>query len=373
MASEVRAREFTAVGIRRARKFLDEVRNDPEARREPPRELLEEPECTRTFRGKLTVDRERPVFASRREIGEYLAPKLRPFGASIADRTSLWSWLGMFHFGRTVRVVNGAAQLSPLDETFVIDPLDSQNLRGIHRHYLRSAWQLYEVHGDNAAFLLNQSPTARGFIADRVFQSQRIFNSAGVVPLILGLYTNGNRPKRGFQGRPGGLRHLLRVLDQLERTHDVYGMPPEALVRILPPEFKPWTNGAPPQGDAPDGAARNEPDTGEPSGQSGGEEGSQSDASPSESGMPVPHDPKLDEWEARVRLRGRGALRYKRFRATVSVDAATGALHGRIKSPKGRWVGEVSAENVTGFARALRRHVDEYLVRGRGASDRVSR
>ena len=208
------------------------------------------PDYTRPFGGDLSVDFRWHPFASRREIGEYLAPRLRPFRAWIGDRTSFWSWLGMYHFEETVRIVDGAVQLSPLDEMFVLDPLDEQNLRGIHRHCLRSAWQVYEIHGEKAAFLLDQPPTARGDIADRIFQSQRIFNSVGIVPLILGLYTDGKRPKRGFQGRPGGLRHLLRVLDQLERTHDIYGMSPEALVRVLPKEFDPWVDGGPLRGDA---------------------------------------------------------------------------------------------------------------------------
>ena len=167
----------------------------------------------------------------------------------------------MFHFEDTVRIVDGRATLSPLDETFVIDPGDDQNLRGMHRHYLRSAWQLYEVHGNHAAFLLDQPPTARGDIADRILQSQRIFNSVGIVQLILRLYTEGRRNKRGFRDKPGGLRHLLRVLDQFERTYDVYGMSPQAVARILPLEFEPWwTNGAaaasgPPEGSGPRGAS----------------------------------------------------------------------------------------------------------------------
>ena len=41
----------------------------------------------------------------------------------------------------------------------------------------------------------------------------------------------------------GGLRHLLRVLDQLERTYDVYGMEPDALLSILPEEFRQWDGG----------------------------------------------------------------------------------------------------------------------------------
>ena len=344
MAREVRAREFTVRGIARARQFLEEVRQNPRGPKTPPRELLGGAEYTRPFRGELTVQQRWHGFRSRREIGEYLAPRLEPFRTWISDRTSFWSWLGMFHFEDTVRIVDGAARLSPLDETFVIDRNDKQNLRGIHRHCLRSAWQLCEVHGEDAAFLLDQLPWARGFIADRVFQSQRIFNSAGIVPLILGLYTDGDRPKRGFQGRAGGLRHLLRVLDQLERTYDVYGMTPGALIRVLPSEFEHWVNGASRQPDA----STEEPD----------------DAlSPPDSDEVSAPDPELREWEAKARKNGYGNLRYKGFRASVRVVEATGRLQGLIMNPEARPVRTVSAATATEFVREMRRGVNEYLTR----------
>ena len=158
MAREVRAREFTARGIARARQFLEEVRQNPRGRKTPPTELLRGAEYTRAFRGDLTVQQRWHAFGSRREIGEYLAPRLEPFRTWIADRTSFWSWLGMFHFEDTVRIVDGAARLSPLDETFVIDRNDKQNLRGIHRHCLRSAWQLCEVHGEDGVAPLRRTP-----------------------------------------------------------------------------------------------------------------------------------------------------------------------------------------------------------------------
>ena len=66
----MKAREFTAKGVKRARAFLDEVREDPGSGRTPPRDLLEGREYTRAFRGELTVERRRQPFASRREIGE---------------------------------------------------------------------------------------------------------------------------------------------------------------------------------------------------------------------------------------------------------------------------------------------------------------
>ena len=357
MAGRVRAREFNARGIAKAREFLAEVRRNPTGRKTPPEELLLAARYTRSFRGGLMVDSQRHAFGSRREIGSYLAPRLAPFRARIADRTSLWSWLGIFHFEDTVRIVDGAARLSPLDETFVIDRLDRQNLRGIHRHYLRSAWLLWETHRDDAAFLLDQPPTARGFMADRILQSQRIFNSAGIVPLIISLYTNGKRQKRGFQGQPGGLRHLLRVLDQLERTHDVYGMNPEALVRILPPEFAPWVDGADLTADtrADPGAA----------GQAGAE-ADRSDRSPRrDRDAPGPEpdrastpDPKLRKWEEAVRRTGRGTMRYRGFCATVRIDEASGALTGAVTTPESRPIGTVSAMEASEFKRALRETVD---------------
>ena len=340
----MKALEFTKPGIARARRFLAEARSNPRGPPRPPEDLLHGPKYTRPFqRGKLAVEvRERP-FASRREIGEYLAPRLEPFRTWIADRTSFWSWLGIFHFADTARIVDREARLSPLDETFVIDRGDRQNYRGIHRHYLRAAWQLYDVHGEKAAFLLEQQPTARGFIANTIFQSQRIFNSAGIVPLILGLYTSGNRPKRGFQRRPGGLRHLLRVLDQLERTHDVNGMSPEALTRILPPEFAPWVNGA-----ATDRVAIPlyiVPQL-------------------SSSEHPSAPDPKLERWERIARQSGRGAMRHHGFRAMVRVDAVTGTLEGQITTPDGRPTGSVSAAGAAGFVEVVRHHVDDHLARG---------
>lgn len=235
----IAARELNAQGIARALRFLAQMRANPAGPLAPPRELLAGNRFTRPVANAPVLDPR--SFATRRAVGEYLAPKLAPIRRQIGDRASFWSWLGIFYFEGTVRVVDGGAKLSPLDETFVVDPRNPDSRRGMHRHYLRAAWRLFEAHRDEAAFLLDQHPAARGSIANEILQSQRVFNSAGLVPLILSLYTHGGRQKRGFKDSPGGLVHLIRVLDQLERTHDIYHMSPEAIARILPPEFNPWT------------------------------------------------------------------------------------------------------------------------------------
>lgn len=308
----VDARELTARGIARARRFLDAVRAKPSGDLTPPQELLASNEFIRPFRDAPKVARR--SFATRREVGEYLSPRLAPIKRLVADRASFWSWLGIFYFKDVVRVANGSARLPRRDETFVIDPRDPQSRRNRHRHYLRSAWQLYETHPEDAAFLLDQAPAKEGAIADRVLGSQRIFTSAGLVPLILRLYTTGARQKRGFMGRPGGLKHLLRVLDQLERTYDMHHMSPAALMRILPPEFESWTK----------------------------------------------PDPKLARWESKVRAEGAGKMHYRGHTARVAVNAASGRLDAQVEGPAAAGVvGAISAYDATELRRRIRKLVSD--------------
>ena len=250
--SGARIRRFTGDGLRRASDFLAFMRDNPRANREPPQELLFGDRYSRRILENVNVDR-RP-FKTRREVGEYLSPKFRSIRPLVSDHAGLWSWLGIYFFADTVQVADGVLKLSPVDETFVF--ADS-NDRHAYRHYLRGSWRLYEAHGESVAYLLDQDLTSFGDIAERVFGSVRIFNSAGVIQLILRLYTRGSQQKRGFGRRPGGLRHLIRVLDQLERTYDVYGMSPDALIRILPEEFRRWDSESVPR--AIETAAKPEP------------------------------------------------------------------------------------------------------------------
>ena len=78
-------------------------------------------------------------------------------------------------------------------------------------------------------------------ITFHILNSLRVFNSVGVVPLILELYTENNEQKKGLRATaPGNIYRFFHVLEQLECTYDVYGMSSEALMNILPPEFDQW-------------------------------------------------------------------------------------------------------------------------------------
>ncbi len=202
-------------------------------------EILYSDECSNSL--NWTVDVAPRTFGTRRDAAEYFVPRVASVESSVADHAGFWSWLGMYYFAQTApRGENGVLKLSSLDETFVVHGADQRSYQRRYRHYLWSAWRLQLAHGDSAAFLLDQPLTSLGDIADRVFSYSRIFNSAGVVQFILSLYTQSGKQKPKFGSSRGGLRHLIRVLNQLERTHDVYGMSADALMRVLPPDFEAW-------------------------------------------------------------------------------------------------------------------------------------
>ncbi len=238
-----RLRRLTPGGIEYARMFLAGLREDPGGPIEPPRELLYGDAYSAPFPGEIEVER-RP-FRTRREAAEYLAPLLEPVSHRAADDASMWSWLGMFYFADTVPVVDGEARLTSQDESFVVGS-EGYSLYLNWRHYLWSAYQIHEAYPD-AVFLLDRDLRARGYLQDHILPNQRIFNSVGGVALMLRLYTDGIRTKSRIEDSSGGLLHFLRVLNQLERTHDVYGMEPDALLRVLPSEFRAWDGGPGPQ------------------------------------------------------------------------------------------------------------------------------
>ena len=235
-------RQLTAEGIAAAQAFLLALREHPDGEREPPRELLFGPRYSRSYSDAVRV--ERRAFRTRREAGAYLSPRLAPVRHRIADHAGVWSWLGMFYFPEIAGALEGRSRDIALEAfAFSDDESTTERRRSYqrrYRHLLRGAWRLWEQHREDAAFLLDEDITTFNDLADRTFSDFRVFNSAGVVPLAIRLYTEGERLKERYSRSPGGLRHLLRVLPQLELTYDVYGMAPDALLEVLPDAFRAW-------------------------------------------------------------------------------------------------------------------------------------
>ncbi len=231
------ARELTPQGVERALALLDNVRETQPRHLVIPSDLLDSIRYSKPLPFPLEVEPRR--FQSRRAAAEYLSPLFQPYTAQLLERSDFWSWLGMFYLADNTRIRNAAVSLLRRNESYVLHREGEHAQRRRYLHYLWSAWQLYEQH-PTADYLLDAPLVNQSDIADRVFSYQWIFNSRGIVELICLLYTRGTETRSGFGRRPGGLRHLVRVLEQLERTYDVHGMTVEQLLRILPPPFDPW-------------------------------------------------------------------------------------------------------------------------------------
>lgn len=234
----MQARVLTEAGIERAQKLLRELREHPDRPLVVPDELLSEGPWSMTLGGAPRVEHRQ--MTTRRDAVNCLEALSPPLGPEYIDNWGFWSWLGLFHLQDILHTPERRMRLSPEVETFVVDREDRYSRRDSYRHYLWSAWRLHLKFGSDTRYFLDRDIMDTGDVVRRITNTQRTFNSVGIGHLIVRLYTREATVKRGYRTRPGGLDHLLRILPQFELTHDVYGMSPEALLRILPPIFREW-------------------------------------------------------------------------------------------------------------------------------------
>lgn len=229
-------RRLTDLGIIEARRRLNLLRQGTMHLSEVS-DLFRNQRWCGVFDGGVSISPQ--DFRTRRETADYLSATLGHLRSRIRDDRGVWSFLGMYFLENTTERTDGTRFVAQESRhLFGVGPRAAQR-KG--EHCLWGAWQLYEQHRDGASFLLDERLASWTDMAHRAFGSLQIFHARGVIPLMQRLYVREGRPKRGSNKGTGGLRHLVRVLNQLERTHDVYGdMSPDAILEILPAEFRAW-------------------------------------------------------------------------------------------------------------------------------------
>lgn len=255
MATERRERihELTDLGIESAKDYLQALRED---KRIPlPDSLLTAPDYATPIEPEVYV--EKRTFCNRRQAAEYLAPRLGCIGTErVLGNHRLWSWLGMFYFDTVVRKdADGKPLVGSNDVQFVIDPTaQGRGERRRFAHRLMLAYEIYFHHCENAWYMLDEPVNSLTHFTDRFVGKPETFRSEGIIQLAHLLYADPNERKLkadiagggGNQRPAGGVVRLIDVLDQLYMNYDVYGMSPEQILPLLPPEFdrfKPTTQG----------------------------------------------------------------------------------------------------------------------------------
>jgi hypothetical protein len=175
-------------------------------------------------------------FANKLDAARYLATALRTTDTSDAG---LWSWLALFYFD----------QLSPAGEDGRRRPREDYHYipaedRWHERHLLAGPYQLYRMHGEKVRVLLHPAVHQHGQFIWQLGYRHDLITNRGLVQAIDHLYWNekSRRPKRGAttETRPGNLRRLIAVLQQLELNYDLHGMSAQEILALLPREFDGW-------------------------------------------------------------------------------------------------------------------------------------
>lgn len=224
-------RRLNAKGIDAFRAFLQHIRDGAEFHASPA--ILYADEYSQRLARPVEIEA-RP-FANKFAAAEYLADLAPP-----GDDVGLWSWLALFYFD----------QLSPVDAEGKRRPREDYHYipseAGWHkdRHLLAGPFKLFTLHRENARLLLHPPVHQHGaFVYDLGFRRDLITNR-GLIEAIDLLYWDPKRkrPKRGAttESRPGNLRRLIAVVQQLDFNYDLYGMRAEEILGLLPREFDGW-------------------------------------------------------------------------------------------------------------------------------------
>jgi hypothetical protein len=232
-----RLRSLNSRGIDEFRGFLQRIRDGEEFQANPAILYLDD----YSQRLPRPIEIAPRTFASKFEAAEYLAGVLADVPAP-ADDIGLWSWLALFYFDQLSPIDAGGKRRPREDYHYIPSTETSGWKRG--RHLLAGPYKLYTLHRRNARLLLHPPVHQHGaFIYDLGFRRDLITNK-GLIEAIDLLYWDmkRNRPKRGATtpSRPGNLRRLIAVIQQLDFNYDLYGMRADEILHVLPPEFDPW-------------------------------------------------------------------------------------------------------------------------------------
>lgn len=233
------ARRLTESGVLAFRAWIAS-----DAPGDPPHDLLQHPEASGALHA--VADVEARSFASRYELGEYLASRLAPLGyARIAFDAGLWDWLTLFWFDEIApRGATGKRRLHEMARY-------SQDAAGRRwsRHVVRMSWLSVENHGLHARYFLSTPLDRHTDVLEQIAGQQEVFGSRTAVALGERLYWDAaaGQLRKGAGGKSAGSpRRLARFMKQIRMTYDPETMTANDLLALLPGEFARWTKSAEP-------------------------------------------------------------------------------------------------------------------------------
>ena len=227
-------------GINRFREYIQSIKNNTQM----PRPDLNVAPHSHEFQPQAEID-EMKTFSTRMELGEYLAQCFRIAGVDridVIEKHGLWTWLAYIWFDYLCPSVEGARKIRETARYIC-----SMEWNRFYRHLVVSTYDAYSIHGgESILFLHNPVYEHNDYLEQFAARNTlvRIFPYSNIIKAAYHLYWNisSNRPKRGAQSRnrPGNHRRFVKIMAQIELTHDIYTMSPDEILNLLPEEFNSW-------------------------------------------------------------------------------------------------------------------------------------
>lgn len=188
----------------------------------------------------------RHEFKDRLEFGAYLVDLLKGLDAHVISRdTGLWSALALIWFDLLCPPGKDGVRKVDKGYRYIL----SGSFQTYYRHLVRSPWQLYRDHGENARFMLirpREVPhplSIHGEILEQFGGRQRVMGSKPIIRAANHMYIDQatGKPRKGVAGAgPGAALRFGKVVRQLDLTFDPEMMSPEEFIAVLPKEFSKW-------------------------------------------------------------------------------------------------------------------------------------
>lgn len=233
-------RSFNDAGLNEFRTYLTRLKEEPTL--DPPRQLVEDFRYTELVTGGAKV--EPREFTTKLEFGRYI---FQVVGDRVPDRilrtsAGLWAWLVLFYIDQACPSDGNNRRKVLSLEKYIASA--GHIATGLDKHLLFFPWKMVALHGDNAAWLLGGVLREDSKVVRELANSYRRNVSPPFVKLAKSMYFDSQkgRVKTGATtNKPGSLRRLDRVVNQLDLTYDVFGIEAGSLAHLLPRrEFDRW-------------------------------------------------------------------------------------------------------------------------------------
>ncbi len=212
------------------------------------RGLLDSPGTSEGFSGEAFVDPSRK-FATRFELAKCIHERVPLLRHRNPTRDAgLWAWLALLWFEQLCPSAPDG-RLEPREMQRYVPEVD--NFQRYYRHLVLGPFLVFSSQGEDGMCMLCQAPHIHPDIAEQLMGRQWIIQARALIGAATQLYYDRSTRKvrtgattyKGTSAR-GGVRRMVLVAGQFDRTYDHFACTPESFQQLLPKEFDRYKAGA---------------------------------------------------------------------------------------------------------------------------------